>query len=281
MSVSNFHVHSRFCDGDGEPEEYVAKAIGLGFRCIGFSSHAPLPFENPWTMTDGQVKEYCEEIRRLKAKYEGQIQIYLGLEVDYLPGKTGPDSQQFKKLGLDYSIGSIHFMESRQPGEYLSIDGSDENFLKVLGGSYNGDIHSLVQDYYCRIKDMVIQHKPNIVGHFDLVKKNNSSGKYFSEEEDWYRTEIYNTLKIIAGTGTIIEVNTGGIARKYINDLYPSAWILEMCRDLHIPTMLNSDAHSPEGLTAYCKEAIQILTRLGFSQQLILFDQCWSPVELT
>ena len=47
---ANFHTHSNYCDGKGLLDEYVAQAISLGMLSLGFSSHAPLPFESSWCM---------------------------------------------------------------------------------------------------------------------------------------------------------------------------------------------------------------------------------------
>ena len=63
---------------------------------------------------------------------------------------------------------------------------------------------------------------------------------------------MYDTLKKIAETDCIVEVNTGGIARKKISSLYPSTWILDMCKHLKIPLTLNSDAHKPVKLRGLC-----------------------------
>ena len=50
MILSNYHSHSTFCDGRSSMEEFVKFAIAKGVKRYGFSSHAPIPFETPWTM---------------------------------------------------------------------------------------------------------------------------------------------------------------------------------------------------------------------------------------
>lgn len=280
MSISSFHVHGRFCDGCGEPEEYVLKALEAGFCAIGFSSHAPIPFENTWAMREEDLPEYTATIEALKSKYQGQIQIYRGMEIDYLPGLSGPKSDWIKALNLDYTIGSVHFVERGPEGLNFSVDGSDEEIRYLLNKVYEGNIRAMVADYYRRIRKMVMLHQPDIAGHLDIIKKNNAGERYFSEGEEWYRREVLKTLETIAGAGVIVEVNTGGIARGYVNDLYPSSWILAECRRQNIPIMLNSDAHRPEALTAYYQEALKRLKELGFCEQKILFNQKWTTVEL-
>ena len=92
MPQSSYHVHSCFCDGHGDPEEYVLSALKNGFQSIGFSSHAPMPFPYPKILKIESLESYLSNIRNLKAKYAGQIEIYASLELDYF---EKPEYQTF------------------------------------------------------------------------------------------------------------------------------------------------------------------------------------------
>lgn len=70
MRYSNFHTHCCFCDGKGEPEDYVRKAIELNFSSLGFSSHAPLEIPSNWNMKKEKLSEYISCIKALKEKYK-------------------------------------------------------------------------------------------------------------------------------------------------------------------------------------------------------------------
>lgn len=124
MRFSDFHLHCSLCHGEGDPEQFVEVAINLGLAAIGFSSHAPLPLDNRGAMAESDMVEYCSTIRKLEKKYQGKIKMYLGMEIDYFPGLSGPGSRKFRDLGLDYTIGSVHFMRDDLSGKYLSIAGS-------------------------------------------------------------------------------------------------------------------------------------------------------------
>jgi histidinol-phosphatase (PHP family) len=276
MTYSNYHVHCSFCDGEGEPEEYIKQAIDYGFKSIGFSSHAPIPFDNTWAMREGRALDYCSVIRELKAKYQGIIDVYLGMEIDYIPNLTGPS--KFKDLNLDYTIGSVHFVTPKRDGEYLSVDGPEENIITLLREVYDGDIKALVRDYYMLVRNMIETEKPDIVGHFDLVKKNNRGSQYFNEDEKWYMDEVLNTLECAAKSGIMIEINTGGITRGYMDVPYPSPWILKECRKLDIPVMLNSDAHAPGTINSWFENAVQVMKDAGYSEQKVLLNNHWEKV---
>ena len=46
MKKSNFHTHTKFCDGSDKPETYIIEAIKLGFDSLGFSGHAPISYQS-------------------------------------------------------------------------------------------------------------------------------------------------------------------------------------------------------------------------------------------
>lgn len=275
MNYSNYHTHCLFCDGKGEPEDYIKRAISLNFHSLGFSSHAPVHVPNSWTMKEENLNNYVEIIKSLKEKYKNKIEIYCGLEIDYFPGISGPDSQKFKKLNLDYTIGSVHFMKNKDTGEYLTVDGDEEEYERIIEVFFKGNVQAFVTEYYGLIRSMLSEHKLDIVGHLDLIRKNNKNQRYFNETEDWYKEEVFKTLQEIKKAGAILEVNTGAIARGYLATPYPSIWILKKCNELDIPITLNSDGHSPENLDAFFDESLNMLRYAGYKQVYFMNNKRW------
>ncbi|WP_084117455.1 histidinol-phosphatase HisJ [Clostridium acidisoli] len=278
MSFSNFHTHCYFCDGTDDPEEYVKKAIEFKFSDLGFSSHAPLPFPNSWTMGKNNFYEYCNKINSLKLKYKNEINIYLGLEVDYIENLISPTDEKF--ASLDYTIGSVHMLKDIKTGEFLAVDGDEDEYIKLITSAFDNDVKKFVHAYYTQIRNMVSNKTPSIVGHLDLIKKHNKNNKYFNENEPWYKDEILNTLKVISENKTILELNTGGKVRGYTDDFYPSNWILTECRHLDIPIILNSDAHNPQYINAYFSDATILLKNSNYLKQRILHNEVWQDVLL-
>src|ERR1019366_4895385 len=82
----SFHTHSSFCDGAGTIEDVVQAAIRAGLHDLGISSHAPLPFDTEWNMPLVRLQEYVVQVRELQAQYRDRIAIWLGAELDYIPG---------------------------------------------------------------------------------------------------------------------------------------------------------------------------------------------------
>ncbi|WP_428655350.1 histidinol-phosphatase [Runella sp.] len=273
--LTNYHSHSHYCDGKGSPEEQVQGALAQGLRAFGFSSHCPVPFENKWSMKAERMTDYLAETNALKVKYAGQIELYVGMEVDFLPETLGPKSFPM----LDYCVGSVHYVELNQFGQPWEIDGSSVEFLECLDTLYSGDIRAVIQKYYGIIRQMVDTDPPQIMGHLDKIKMHNAARHLFDESEPWYVEEVEQTLQAIAKAGIITEINTRGNYKRDL-DLYPSSWIIKRMHELNIPICINSDSHRPEEITASFPLAFQTALAAGYREVRILLGGIWQDVAL-
>jgi histidinol-phosphatase (PHP family) len=278
MFKSCIHTHSRFCDGAGEPIDYVDTAAALGFVSIGFSSHAPLPYPNTWAMKDSSLPEYLATIRGLKARRD--VEVYLGLEIDYVHGVRTPADPLYDGLELDYRIGSVHCLGKSTDGMFREIDATIEMFREVLDLDFKGDVRALVETYYLRVAEMAVSGGFDVVGHLDLIKKSNKRLEFFSGDEAWYREAVLGCIPAIAASGKIVEVNTGGLARGKINEIYPSPWILRELRAAGIPATINADAHRPEHLDAFYDDVERHLKASGYDRLMILQEGSWREIGL-
>jgi histidinol-phosphatase (PHP family) len=279
MFKSNYHTHCNFCDGKGEPEDYITSAIREGLSEIGFSSHSPLPFPSGYTIASEQFQNYVDAIKCLKEKYRQNIKILLGLEVDFLPQITDFQLSFLNSPDLDYKIGSVHYVGCHSSGKPWPVDGDDELFKRGIDEIFEGNIQKSVENYYTLVRQMAMEKQFDIIGHLDLIKKNNFEQKYFSEKELWYQETVSETLKVIAEYDWIVEVNTGGL-RKPIASIYPSHWILRKCKDLKIKLMINSDAHSPEQVCSNFPEVHYLLQYIGYKEIYHLSEGKWEAVSL-
>lgn len=137
-----FHVHTFRCGHASEEkdEEYILKAIELGAKAIAFSDHGPFPgnvFRS--RMLIEELPEYIETLNKLKGKYKEQIKVWVGLEIEYVPGfdhmANGESYYQRLKAmeGMDFLMLGQHFYEMA-PGSYsFSLDGDDIKRLEAPG----------------------------------------------------------------------------------------------------------------------------------------------------
>jgi histidinol-phosphatase (PHP family) len=272
---SNFHTHSNFCDGKGAIEEYMKRAEADGIKSIGFSSHAPLPFPCKWSMKEESLPVYLSKIESLKPVFQ-HVEIYKGLEIDFIPGEISPDD--FRKR-LDYTIGSIHFVDHFE-GKRWEIDNTLEIFKEGLENIFESNIQKAVTRYYQLTREMIMKSPPDIIGHLDKIKMHNFRHPLFDESELWYRQEIDKTLELVRQANRIIEVNTRGLYQNKSSTTYPSPWVLDRVCNLGIPVTLSSDAHHPGDLTKEFQGTTELLRQIGFKNFSILTGGSWKQVPI-
>ncbi|MBN2875563.1 MAG: histidinol-phosphatase, partial [Spirochaetales bacterium] len=264
--------------------QMAAAAYDAGFSTLGFSSHAPLPFETDWNINAARLAEYVETIRGLNQEYSPAMRVLVGLEVDYIAGLCGASDGRFSSLGLDYTIGSVHFVtpaDAPQPSALaldangvplfgFTVDEPQEDFDAHLASFYDGDTDALVDDYYRAVAESVRAGGFEILGHLDLIRKNNRGQSRFREDTDRYRAAAMSVVEALAGTGIIVEINTGGMARGKTDSPYPALWILKELRARGVAVCINADAHAPEHLVAYREEALSLAHEAGYREFAVL-----------
>ncbi len=269
----NYHTHSNFCDGKSTLDEHIQKAKELNLKSLGFSSHAPIPFDCKWCMKKEDFESYLQSIETIKQNTK-KVELYTGLEVDYIPNLISPSDFSSK---LDYTIGSIHFVDAFADGAHWEIDGLHTLFLDGLEKIFKNDFKAAFTRYFELTREMVRNSPPTIVGHLDKMKIQNPQNKFFDEKENWYQHEVKETIKEIKDSGAIIEVNTRGIYQKKTIDTYPSPWILELIHEENIPITISSDAHHADDLINQFGSTATMLKKIGFKKIHILYQGEWKP----
>jgi len=258
-------------------------AYAAGFSILGFSSHAPLPFETEWTMDPDRMADYVRTVRGLGEAYHGRMEILLGLEIDYIEGICGPSDGRFDGLGLDYAIGSIHHVRPPRLGQdtLSTVDDGQDSFDALIAQGYNNDTDALVEDYYQAATACIKAGGFDIFAHFDLIRKNNPNMSRFREDTQRYKAAAMTAVEALAGTGIIVEINTGGMARGKLPTPYPTAWILRELRVRNVEICLNSDAHASAHLLA-CRDAgLQAAAEAGYDSLTIITTKGRERVPLT
>lgn len=279
MGWTNYHGHCNYCDGQGSIEDYIVKAIELKMDAIGISSHAPLPFYTDWNMPADKLSAYLEEVDALKIKYKDRIRVFKSLEVDYIPDLVSLNHPLIQNAGLDYVVGSVHFIGQLKNGTHWAADAPVEEFKQGLQETFNGDIKMAARQYYELQRKMLEEATPHIIGHMDKIKMHNIRLNLFDENETWYVDEVHQTLELIKEKGVIVEINT----KAYFRDghLFPGPEHFAKIRALGIPVTINSDAHHPDKLVNGFDEVAQLLIEAGFTHTTELIDGEWQQVALS
>lgn len=265
MILSDFHVHTNFCDGKNTPEEMIAAALKLGVKKLGFSGHAHVSFDEANTMSITGTERYKREIRDLAAKYKDKIKIFCGVEQDYYSDLPISD--------YDYIIGSVHsiFFDKFN---FFHVDLSAQALQDAANKYFCGDIYALIGLYYeyeinninniiKKIKNASHAIQPCIIGHFDLITKFNEGEILFSEENKRYVDAAFGALDELLKTGCPFEINTGAMSRGYRTSPYPSVKILKRLAEKGGRVILSSDSHNTSSLCYKFQECAQLVETLG------------------
>jgi len=244
---TNYHTHTTWCDGRDTPETVVFSALSKGFDAIGFSSHVSFPEATPFVLGPMLAPQYADEIRALKARFAGRLAVHLGAEADYIPGTTAPEKSRYAALGLEYLIGSIHYVVAPDGGR-VPVDHTPQLLKEGILDHFGNDVEAYVKAYFRQQRDMVAKFDFDVVGHLDLVRKFNAKHPYFDEDAGWYLEELVATADAVAASGKIAEVNTGAISRGWLDDAYPSPAFRDLLRARGVRFVLSADAHAADAI---------------------------------
>ncbi|HRT69052.1 MAG TPA: PHP domain-containing protein [Bacilli bacterium] len=126
MTKANYHTHTYLCGhAEGLPIDYVQKAIELGLEHIGISDHGYL--KDKWVdrmNLEEYHNIYLPSIQEAKEKYGDKIEIFTGLELEYLDGYDSLYQKYYREN--DYLILGQHIVE---------VDGIEYDLYKPMNDS--------------------------------------------------------------------------------------------------------------------------------------------------
>lgn len=256
MIKFDLHTHHERCGhADGAIEDYIKAAISQGMKVIGIADHTPYfaheqdhPFPGI-TMATSDFGNYIAEVLALKQKYEGKIDVLLGIESDYFPQHAAVYERELSKYPLDYVIGSVH--------QVSGVSIFNRNRWNGLSDQEKIETKQL---YYDLIAESARSGMFQILGHIDAMK-----GYYPAFSDIPAFEKVDETLKVIADCNVAIEVNTSG-STKDVGGWYPSNEILERAHHFGVKISFGSDAHTPLRVGDDFEEVAKTLKEIGFKQ---------------
>jgi histidinol-phosphatase (PHP family) len=149
------------------------------------------------------------------------------------------------------------------------VDGSPGDFERLLKDYFGGDGEALMEAYWDALEDMIREGGFDILGHVDLIRKNNPQERWFSLGGRRYRRRIGEIARLIGEAGLVAEANTGGWNRGRITDTYPSPALLRLLGEKGTPLVLTADAHRVEELGGHYEDARRMLINAGYTQTML------------
>lgn len=283
---ANYHTHCEFCDGRASAAEMAAAAAAKGYQVLGFSSHSPLPFPSEGNMELSRLGEYAGAIRSLGREWEGKgLEILLGLEIEWVKGISSPRDEMFRALGLDFSIGSLHFVELPGSGRF-AVDLGQDDFESHASAFAGDDVgREVYRQYYSSLGELIEVGGFDILGHFDLVKKNNDAspegvGRWFDESSRGYLDSALEAARLLEGKDIVVEINVGGMSRGKVKSPYPSLPILRELKSVGARITFSADAHAPEHLGLNLDAARDLAREAGYDSIAVLSRGKWTEVGI-
>ena len=177
-----------------------------------------------------------------------EVELRLGIEIDFVPGKEEQMDSFAAALPFDYVIGSVH----RVGGEEVDRHPDADIYEKW-------DTYELYEAYYENVREAALSARFDILGHPDLIK-------IFRHFPHGDITEMLEeTADAVTESGIVVDVNAAGL-RKPIGEVYPSRRLLEMFHRRGAQITLSSDAHAPEQVAAGYDESLKLVRDVGYRE---------------
>lgn len=254
MQLMDYHNHHWRCGhARGEIEDYIKAAIEEGLAEIGIADHFPyapivdIPDfeERPREkrgMAVAEFPDYIQEIKDLRGKYKGIIDVKVSTEVVWsAPG--APFERQKAVLApfmddYDYLLCGLHTI--RIDGEIVSLHvNSAPEALQTHG---EDKIHAA---YIEKLSQMVETGFFDVVTHLDNHKLLWLPNEPVYSPPNWQK--MMALLDLVRSKGMAVEINTHA-TRKGCKSQFPSDEIVKEMIQREIPLTLSSDAHRPEDI---------------------------------
>ncbi len=254
--MENLHSHTEFCDGRASMAEMAKSAYGIGFTTWGTSPHSPICCPSGANMKAEDVESYIAESNHLKKIYDGKMRILTGMEIDFVSDSFGPHIEYFRQLPLDYRIGSVHFVRTRD-GRPVDVDGPAERFLKYLASEYDNDLRYVAETYFIMELEMLEAGGFDIIGHLDKIGDNGSYACGDLENQKWYEILVEKVISKAVEKDIIIEINT----KKFETGkrFFPAERWWPLLKKYGAKIILSTDAHYPDKVAAGYIQALERL----------------------
>lgn len=264
VSVHGGHS-GEFCDhAEDSLEEIVRAYIDHGYTWVGITEHMP-PERDALSYPDelaaglnavdqqARFADYMAVCRRLRDKYASQIRILVAFETEGYSGYESWVPAVREACKPDYIVGSVH-----QINDEL-FDGSPEWYrgaAETVGG-----VDELYCAYFDRQYEMITKLRPEVIGHFDLVRIFDADYRArLVKPFVWDR--VVRNLEAIRDLGSILDFNLAAL-KKGQAEPYVSRPVLEQALKMGIAVVPGDDSHGVGNVDRHWDEGIHFLREAG------------------
>ncbi len=239
----DFHMHSTVSfDGNDTPEEMVRMAEAAGLQEICFTDH--LDYE-PGVEKQTMMFDTAEYIAAYENLSHPKVKIRRGMEFGMFPYNVEQFRQELQRYPFDFVLGSVHF-----------ADDLDVYFQPWWEGK---TVHEAEKRYLEQTLACVQAHDDfDVLAHLTYISKCRAHPAPRPVPYEEHEELLDEILRILAGKGKGLEMNTSGVDR--CGDFLPYAPYFRRFKELggEIVT-IGSDAHNAQRVGQYADRACEIL----------------------
>lgn len=222
MLTHNYHTHTFRCHhATGTEREYIEKAIASGVRVLGFSDHSPYSFEGDYyssfRMLPKELDDYVDTLTRLGREYARDIELHIGLEAEYYPGRWSEFLNMIQPYPIEYLLLGQHFL-----GDEIGEDGATKPTL---------DENRLIR-FVNQVSEGIMTGKFACVAHPDILR--------FEGDETIYAREMRRLCECAKRADVSLELNFLGLRT---SRHYPRAGFWEIAGEVGNDVIFGLDAH--------------------------------------
>lgn len=233
--IANYHTHTARCGhACGSDREYVESAIKAGFKTLGFSEHAPMPFPEDipeqnltrllsMRMKMHETEGYISSLLALREEYKNDINILIGFEAEYFDCCFDSFIEYISDYPVDYMILGQHF--------------GDPNAENMVYNGVQTREEQRIVNYVDTVIKAIATGKFSYVAHPDLM--------FFCRSLEIYEREMTRLINCANDHKTPLEINLYGM-QEVRN--YPTLAFWQLASEIGCDVVIGSDAHKPENM---------------------------------
>lgn len=258
MTRFDYHSHHYRCGhATGGMRDYIEAALAQGVASFGVSDHGPAYWvdgiDHAYPQTQMGVSElpaYVAEARELQSEYAGRIDVRVGVEADFLSGRTADLAELLSASRFDYVLGSVHYA--------LGKSVFDRARWRLE------DPVAVWREYYRLVIEAARSGLFDILSHLTVVE---AYSPPVPVELMW---EMYPPVaEAIAASGCAVEINTSGYRKmppgpnRSGEEPFPNRIMLRELIRCGVPLTFGADCHRPEEVGFGRERVLALLAELG------------------
>jgi len=209
VPLFDYHIHSRYTDGQNTIEEIIKKAIEMGLSEIAITDHV-------WKSSKW-IKDYVKDIEKIRSRFKDKITAYIGLEAKAINSHGELDITVKQREMIELLMGVVHRYPSEVDYDFISIDSLDHQKAAIIEAEITINI----------IKNA----RPDILGH---PARTYYKFVFPRTHIDFPEDLFYEIVKAAKRYNVLLE----------FNGRWSTDWMAEILLTENAEFVLGSDAHS-------------------------------------